>query len=114
MQTFETAVSSPTLCLLHGTPEAKVSQGNLTIKIPPRSLAVLTDKDGRGFIKDGILYKEPIQGGTVQCEADAVAAQYLFYDGKPELTGMYRSGDILLDGEGTVRFFRWDKMQPIE
>ncbi len=113
-QTFETALSSPAPCLLYGTPEITVSQGILTVKIPSRSLTVIADKDGRGFVKDGILYREPLKGGVVQCEEDAFAAQYQYFDGKPELTGMYKNGDILLDGEGTVRFFRWDKMQPKE
>ncbi len=112
-QSFETAVSFAP-CLLYGAPEAKVSQGILLLKIPPRSLAVVADKEGRGFLKNGILYRKPIKGGVVQCEEDAIMAQYLFYGGKPELTGIYKNGDILLDEEGTVRFFRWNKMQPIE
>ena len=114
VQTFETAVSSPAPCLLYGTPALTVSQGVLHLEIPPHSLVVIADKDGRGFVKDGILYREPIKGGTVQCESDAVAAVYKEYNGIPELTGIYRNGDILLDGEGTVRFFRWDKRQPLK
>ncbi len=112
VQTFETALSSPAPCLLYGTPALTVSQGVLHLEIPPRSLVVLADKDGRGFVKDGILYREPIEGSTVQCESDAVAAAYKEYNGIPELTGMYVNGDMLLDGEGKVRFFRWENMQP--
>ena len=115
MQTFETAVSSRAPSLLYGTPVLTVSQGVLHLEIPPHSLVVLADKDGRGFVKDGILYRELIKGGMVQCESDAVAAVYKEYNGIPELTRIYRNGDKLLDGEGTVRFFRWNnQLQPLE
>jgi len=114
VQTFETAVSSPAPCLLYGTPALTVSQGVLHLEIPPRSLVVLADKDGRGFVKDGILYREPIKGGMVQCEEDAFAAQYTTSGGVPELAHLYINGDTLLDGEGEVRFFRWENMRPQE
>ncbi|MBQ7032575.1 MAG: hypothetical protein IJN25_02775 [Clostridia bacterium] len=115
VQTFETALSSSAPCLLYGTPVLTVSQGVLRLEIPPCSLVVLADKDGRGFVKDGILYREPIEDSTVQCENDAVAAVYKEYNGILELTGMYRSGDIIKDGDVQFQFFRWDKeLRPIK
>lgn len=103
-------------CLLYGTAKLHLADELLFAEILPHSLLVLSENDGtqRGFLKEGILHLTPVEGGTVQCEEDAFAAQYLFYDGKPELIGIYRNGDILLDGEGTVRFFCWENMRPKE
>ena len=51
----------------------------------------------------------------MQCENDAVAAVYKEYNGILELTGMYRSGDIIKDGDVQFQFFRWDKeLRPIK
>ncbi len=101
-------------CLLYGTENLYLSDGLLSAEIPPHSLLVLSENDGtrRGFLKDGICYLTPQKESTIQCEGDAVAAQYKFYGGKPELVGIYASGETLLDGEGEIRFFCWDKMQP--
>ncbi|MBQ7033688.1 MAG: hypothetical protein IJN25_08545 [Clostridia bacterium] len=115
-QPFTMEAQSGSYCLLYGAVNPVITEGLLSIEMPPHSLLILAENDGtrRGFLKDGILHLSPMEGGTVQCEEDAIMAQYLFYDGKPELTGIYRNGDILLDGEGEVRFFRWDKMQPLK
>ncbi len=109
-------VQAESYCHIRGEAKPEITDGQLSVKMPPRSLLLLAENDGkrRGYMKNGILYLTPVAGGALQCEEDAIMAQYLFYDGKPELMGIYRNGDILLDGEGAVRFFRWNKMQPVD
>ncbi len=100
--------------LLYGDAVPTLSEGTLSAEISPHSLLVLAEGagDGRGFLKNNILYRRPLPNSTVQCEEDAMLGFYITYNGKPELTGLYVNGDEILDGEGTFRFFRWENMQP--
>lgn len=100
--------------VLYGNAEGTVLENGLEVRVPAETLAIFSadDKTGRGIEKDGIVYPVPKTGGVICCESDAVAAHYKFYGGKRELIGLYVNGDTVMDGDGEIRFFRWDKMQP--
>lgn len=101
--------------IVYGNPDSAVFKGSLQVKMPPETLAVFVPINGteNGVEKKGILYTTPIAGGTIRCADDAMAAQYIFYNGKPELIRLYVNGDTVLDGDGEIRFFRWDAMKPM-
>lgn len=111
---FSQAASADGYGLLYGEAAPTLSDGTLSAEIPPHSLLVLAEEagEGRGFMKDNILYRRPVPGSTVYCEDDAFLGFYTTYNGNPELTGLYVNGDTIKDGEGTFRFFRWENMQP--
>lgn len=111
---FSQAAEANGYCLLYGEAAPTLSEGTLSAEIPPHSLLVLAETagEGRGFLKNNILYQRPLPNSIVQCEEDTFLAFYTTYNGKPELTGLYVNGDKILDGEGRFRFFRWENMQP--
>lgn len=113
-QTYTAETDAAGLCVLYGSPGAKLADGRITVQIPPNSLVVFAPDDGtrRGVISEGICYETPKAGGTIRCESDAMAAHYESYNGVRELKRLYVNGETVMDGVGEIQFFRWDKMQP--
>jgi len=113
-RTFWVETDDAKLRIVYGNATGILSDGRLRAEVPPGTLAVFIPENGtaRGVEKNGIIYSAPKEGGRIICESDAVAAQYSTYNGNPELIRLYINGDIVLDGEGEIRFFRWDAMQP--
>lgn len=112
--TFVVETDASCVRIVYGKAVGSVSEGKLRAEISPGMLAVFIPENGsgRGVKKDGILYRGPEEGGVICCEADAVAAQYSTYSGKPELIRLYRNGDRVQNETGEIRFFRWENMQP--
>ncbi len=113
-QTCAAETAAAGLCVLYGNPEATLADGRVEVLLPPNSLAIFAPDDGtkRGVIADGICYAIPKAGGVIRCESDAMVAHYESYGGVRELKRLYLNGETVMDGEGEIQFFRWDKMQP--
>jgi len=114
-QMFQAETDVTCFRVVYGNPDSAVLKGSLQVEVPPEALAVFVPTEGteNGVEKNGILYTTPIAGGIVRCADDAMAAQYITCNGKPELVQLYINGDTVLDGDGEIRFFRWDAMKPM-
>lgn len=99
-------------CVRHifGEGEASFQDGILSVEIPPRSLQILQKESGgrNGVEINGILYEKPVSGGTIISSPDTWAAQFVLCNGKKELIGIFESGEKIMDGDGELRFYRWD------
>ncbi len=112
----KTVVSVSAACIRHLYGEGKMhfSDGTLSLEMPPKTLMLFqtADAEQNGVEKDGIIYEKPFLGGTVHCSSDTWAAQFIRYDNKKELIGIFRSGAEITDEDGELQFFRWDNMRP--
>ncbi len=116
-QEYDKYIGTGEYILLYGEGEYKLNDGKLSMCLPSRSLTVfgIREKTVGVFIKDGIQYLYPKEGSFVQCDDNTVVALYKYFNGTPELSGMYINGDIIKDEDVQFQFFRWDKeLRPIK
>lgn len=107
-------VSAASIRHLYGEGKMQFSDGTLSLEMAPKTLMLFQkgDADQNGVEKDGLIYEKPILGGTIHCSSDTWAAQFIRYDNKKELIGIFRSGAEITDEDGELRFYRWDNMRP--